>query len=561
MTFTPSVLTKDDSNNSNSSVTSSGYTGAATNTTGYNSIIVTIEPGTTGGTLETQFSTTTTDANFETYYLDTLFDNSKFIKSYPILKTYYRIKYTTSDTSTKILSRISTQAFNSTQNSISVFNNAEENIYDAFGKLRVSNPQTLIDLKVPGQDASGLGKTGATGYLQNNLQLVWGYTGTTSAGNTGYITANNSQVDFFLNGQTGNTGNIISQSRKYAIYQPGKSLLFMATGIMDARKVLLGTTGGNTGNTDGMTSRIGYFDDYNGLYFEYKANGTGTGSCSVNIKSNGGEPTTILQNDWNIDKMNGTGPSGLKLDWTKAQLFVMDMEWLGVGRVRFGFYAYGKIQYCHEELNINQISLGPYTYNINLPIRYQFLSPSNNTGCTGAMIQICSTVISEGGYTPVGRSFTYGNTAGITATSSETPLLAIRGGGNNYYHQQILPNNISIASSGTNDILCYYIRLYLPNNTNYGGTGWTNVNSNYSVTQGTTGFNNFTTTDSILLDQNIVLGRGGVTYTNLSDVFNTLLQITSDINNISSIIVLSFSRISGSGTSSIYGTISWQEIY
>jgi hypothetical protein len=112
--------------------------------------------------------------------------------------------------------------------------------------------------------------------------------------------------------------------------------------------------------------------------------------------------------------MNGSGSSGIYLDFTKAQLFVIDMEWLSVGRVRFGFYIYGKILYCHQLTNINVLT-GSYITQINLPICYSI--HSSGTG-TGSITQICSTVISEGGYETVGKPFSVNNTTGISLAST-----------------------------------------------------------------------------------------------------------------------------------------------
>lgn len=102
--------------------------------------------------------------------------------------------------------------------------------------------------------------------------------------------------------------------------------------------------------------------------------------------------------------MDGTGISSISLNFTKAQLFVINFEWLSVGRIRFGFYLFGKINYCHQNTNLNLLT-APYMLSQNLPIRYEIIT---TYGETGSLVQICSTVISEGGYTPIGRSFSAG---------------------------------------------------------------------------------------------------------------------------------------------------------
>jgi len=562
MTFIPQVLTKDDPNNS----TPNTNPGVATQTTGYNSIIITIigAKGVTGATgttatLEIEYSKDT--ISFNTFYMDSIFAGSAFTKTYPILKNYYRIKFT--GTATSIQSRLSTQSYQSnTTNTINTFENNIENTYDSFGKLRVSFPNTLLDIRVPGQDASGRGSTGTTGYLQNDIQICYGVSGAGGTGATAYKICQNSQTDIFV------TGNytFINQSRKYCTYQPGKSLLIMASGIMDAKTILkyggTGTTGttGITGNSPGMKSRIGYFDQYNGLYFEYDS----AHGCNVGLKTTNPDKTTditlINQDNWNIDKMKGNGPSGLTLDFTKAQLFVIDLEWLGVGRVRFGFYAYGRIQYCHQILNVNQISVGPYTYNINLPLRYELQGSTGTTGSTGAMIQICSTVISEGGYNPTGKPFSISSFIEDVGGTDKV-ILMLKGGntGGNFYHQSIIPSGLNILTNSNNDIFLYKLTLYFAGAT--GANGWADVN-NLSVCQYSTtpAVINAGPAGSIVVDQGYFQGRLTSSFSNLSDIFTSILQINSDINNVSDILVLTAKKITGT-PATVFATLNWQEIY
>jgi hypothetical protein len=564
MTFLSNVLTKDDPNNSYSGTTNS-YNGNPTDTTGYNTLIINVitTSNSIAGGLQIKFSSTGTDFDNEntTYYRDTVFGTSNssgsgsgftFIKTYPILKQYYRVRYESeSSVSLKITSRLSTESYTNNQNSISAFNNEKENIIDAFGKLRVSNPQTLLDLRVPGQDASGNGTKGATAYMTNNIQICYDFSGV-SLDSSGYKICSNSQMDIYVSGN----GTFTNQSRKYCTYQPGKSLLIMMSGIMDASTALGYRV---SGNASGIKSRLGYYDKYNGLYYEYIASGGGTGTCNINIIQNS-TLTTISQTNWNIDKMDGNGISGLKLDWTKAQLFVIDLEWLGVGRIRFGFYAYGKIQYCHEITNINSISLGPYTYNINLPIRSELVGVVDGSG---SMIQICSTVISEGGYTPIGRPFTKSITKN-SITNGDNYLLYLRGGNSlgNYYHQQILPTDLTFASSSVNDVGILTVTLYLPPLTFSSTITWSDVNTNYSVCQygTTTGTIGAISSPGIILYESAISGRGSVNFSDLGQTFNDIMQITSDISNTSSIIAISVNGTFG-GSSTIYCTLSWVEIY
>lgn len=441
---------------------------------------------------------------------------------------------------------INQQAQNNNQSN-TIFDEANQYILDAFGKIRVTTPTSLLDIRFPGQN------DGSINFLTNNLQIDSFFNGSYTG-----VYGNSKLVIQALG-----SGYYISQSRNYCTYQPGKSLLVMASGIL------------YPGN-DEYTTRIGYFDNIypvisndlsvrNGLYFQHSQ-----GIYSVNITNyTTGTPTTtsIIQSDWNIDKMDGTGISGLNLNFSNAQLFVIDMEWLGVGKIRFGFYVYGKIQYCHQISNINFLT-APYTASINLPICYSIHNTNSTISSANNFTQICSTVISEGGYTPLGRPFTISNnTSAINVNDSETPLLFLRGGGSNYYHQNIIPTSLTAISSSSNDFILYRLRLYLAGNSpiNSGGTiTWTNVNTDYSVCQYATSYSgNFQTTNSIILDQNYFYGRGTNSFNPLGDIFsNQVLQLTSNIQNESDILVLTCVKVlGGQSQSTLYGVLSWQEIY
>ncbi len=550
MTFIPSVLTYDDSNNSSISTLSSSasFTGNGTSTNGYDTLIITVKSNvdSSSGGIAIQFSND--NVTYETLYSDTYYASGFFTKSYLIVKKYYKVIYTngsSSQSSFQLTSRLSTNSENvsSNNNSITVFDNEVEASLDAFGKLRVSMPNTLIDIRYP---ANSVASGANSNFLKNDLQICYKTSGSYSA------TYEKSKA--IISGT--NAGYYISQSRNYITYQPGKSLLFMSSGVINP-------------SNSAFTSRLGYFDSEfttsasyptvnNGIYFEYSS-----GSISVNLKND--SVTSISQSSWNIDKMNGTGSSGLNLDFTKTQLFVIDMEWLGVGRVRFGFYAYGRIHYCHQITNIN-ILTAPYTNSINLPISYS-LHATNVSAGSGSIRQICSTVISEGGYNPTGKPFTVSNSqenvdSPVTVPTSEVPLLAIRGGGVNYYHQDIIPTGISIIDTATNNNLLYRLRLYQDGN--FGGSiTWSSVDNNNSVVQyaKSAAITGFSTTNSKLLDQGYFYGRGTIAFNGLGDVFNNLvLQLTANIDNTSDVLILTCQKI-GQNSTEVYSTISWQEIY
>ena len=231
--------------------------------------------------------------------------------------------------------------------------------HDAFGRLRVSNPLTLFD--------------SSHRYRDNNLwsSLVVG-TGST----VGFVTAQG-----LINIGIGTTAgcSVIRETTKTFSYQPGKSLLVLNTFVMNAKKT-------------NLRQRVGYFGADNGMYFEVD----GDTAYFVERSLSTGSETKVAQADWNIDKLDGTGISGITLNPSKAQILWMDIEWLGLGTVRMGFIIDGKFIHCHSFHHANIIE-STYITTASLPVRYEIANTGITTSASN-LKQVCSTVISEGGY-------------------------------------------------------------------------------------------------------------------------------------------------------------------
>jgi len=314
---------------------------------------------------------------------------------------------------------------------------------DAFGRLRISNPYTLFDTK---------------SMYYDHHQFA---TNKVSAGNVAY-SANSSTYSMTV---TGSGDAIYRETYRTFSYQPGKSLL------------VLNTFSGNTA-TAGLTQRVGYFNDENGIFFEVD----GTDINMVIRSSSAGSLTheRIEQASWNGDRLDGLGgannPSGHTLHVDRAQIFWSDIEWLGVGSVRVGFVINGAFIVCHTFHHANQSgNTTTYMGTANLPCRYELIS----TGPAATMTQICSTVISEGGYIMDGRVSSIGHNFAtpidLSNDGSYVPLLSIRLK-STMPDAIIIPKTYSI-SVGSNDI--YAWKLYRRAITS-GGT-WTDGGSNTAV--------------------------------------------------------------------------------
>ena len=263
---------------------------------------------------------------------------------------------------------------------------------DAFGRLRVSNPFTLFD--------------SSHRFADNGL---W----STATAVSGSATFNSSQglVDLAVTAASGSE--VIRETTKVFSYQPGKSLLVLSTFVMNAAKT-------------GLRQRIGYYGAENGYYLEQ--NNSTVSFVERSSVSGALVNTPVAQASWNVDPMNGSGPSGITLDLTKAQILFMDLEWLGVGTVRIGFVIDGNFYVCHKFQHANIIA-STYITTASLPLRYEITNTAATSGAS-TLKQICSTVLSEGGYELRGSQQAVGTpiTSPRTLTTGGTfyPIVSIR---------------------------------------------------------------------------------------------------------------------------------------
>lgn len=269
---------------------------------------------------------------------------------------------------------------------------------DAFGRARVSQPVTLYD--------------SFHRYADNNKENQ-----ANTAGATGTFNSNTSSIDMTVDTTSGTY--CYRESKKVFAYQPGKSLQILKTFVMNPHKT-------------NLRQRVGYFDTFNGFYLERSGATTSNVSFVKRSSVTGSVVNTpVDQADWNMDRLDGTGPSLLTLDLDHPQILFTDIEWLGVGSVRMGFVINGQFIHCHtfHHANLSSSPKGAYIQTACLPTR----SEIENTGTTASPStykQVCATVISEGGYALTGRPRTFGQepSPGVRLTTAGTyyPIVSIR---------------------------------------------------------------------------------------------------------------------------------------
>lgn len=390
---------------------------------------------------------------------------------------------------------------------------------DAFGRARFSQPFTLHESA-----------------LQYDLQpLIWD-----TAQTNGTIThiPNESSATMSIGQVDGDYA--IRQTKSYVRYESGKSQMIMMSGVLGEQKA-------------NVVKRVGYFDDSNGLFFELNGNNL----CVCRRTNVTGTPTDnkVPQSSWNIDKMNGQEPSRVTIDPEKVQIFIIDFEWLGSGRIRWGFVIDGLIYYVHEELVANVLD-GVYMTTGNLPVRYEVRNTDNTTS-NSSIKQICSTVMSEGGFDEAGykvnasngvSGVTVGNTAYVAVLSIRPKLtfnsIANRG--------LVIPEKYSLITN-TNDI-----HFRVERNATLTSPTWTDVGANtiseYSVNDP------ITVAGKIIDSDYAVSGAGASSAGKFDEVINSKLPLVLSFDGTTSdTLTISARALSGSAT--VFASLSYREVF
>jgi hypothetical protein len=406
--------------------------------------------------------------------------------------------------------------------------------YDAFGRMRTSVPYTIFDTKT----------------VKGNENLIWDDAEISGTGTSSAFQINKSSYQISVSANT--AGHRARQSKLRGIYQPGKSQFVFLTGLI-----------GDAPN--GITKRWGAFDNRNGLFFQDQ-----NGLFSVGIRTNtSGSPVDkiIIRDNFNFDKLDGTGISGYNMNLNRSKIFFIDFEWLGVGQIRYGVVDKGIYYLCHIETNSNELDLNSVVYmsDPSLPIRYEIIN--DGTGPESSLNTICSSILSEGGQE--NTSITYNVSRGGTlvtlgAQDTYTPIISIRLKSNsnigtipdvNAFTSKVIIESIDIFSTSN---INYEWKLFL--NPTIGGTDNANwVNLDHTSIQYDISRNN-----TNLLTDGFIISGGYSSSSNqvkaiVSEVIKTYLTMGSNIDETSDEIVLGVANIDDTG-GSVYGGLSLSEI-
>ena len=388
---------------------------------------------------------------------------------------------------------------------------------DAFGRLRTSEATTIFDSQ-----------------FQYDLQpLIW------EVSKTGSSTVTHLSAESAASMTTTTTGDYaILQTKQYHRYQPGKSsAIFMTFANLSAQNNAL--------------KQVGYFDNNCGIFLESVG---GVYNLVRRTKTSG----TVVDNktpqsSWNVDKFDGTGPSGLTINFSKDQIFIIDLQWLGVGRVRVGFNINGVIYVAHEFLHANSLDT-TYMQTANLLLRYAL---SANAPAT--FKPICSAVVSEAGFED-DRGLPFSASNGVTpvnvnANTTRYHVLTIKpkltfGGQEN--RGQIIIEQFDQLANATNTAI-YYEVVYNP--TFSTAISYTSVDAN-SIVEYAVGDGTRLVVGGTVIDSGYIAG----TRVSAPASLTSKLPLTLSINGLSADnITIAVTRAVNVNTP-YHASISWKEL-
>jgi hypothetical protein len=391
---------------------------------------------------------------------------------------------------------------------------------DAFGRLRVSEPFTLFD-------------------SQNRYAEDDQFSSSTSgAGSSVTFATNESSVN--MNVGTVSGGKTVRQTFRRMPYQPGKSLLILTTFCMNVAKA-------------NLRQRIGYFDENNGIYLE--KNGTSEPSFVVRTNTSGSPVNTnsASQSSWNGDKLDGTGPSGYTLNLETVQIFWSDIEWLGVGNVRCGFVINGQFIICHTFQCANQTGKTKvYMETAILPVRYE-IENTDTTASSSTLKQICSTVISEGGYQQTVQDTIARRTALLgTISTTFLPLVSIRLK-STAAGAVVLLNRVNVLPT-TNQSY----EICIMKNSTLTGASWTSLSTNMEYDVTATAMT--TSVDGIYQNDYVTSSAQGRAVLAAPTGYNFAFQLGTSLAGVSDTFTLGIKTVSGATTGDAIGSISFYDL-
>lgn len=273
---------------------------------------------------------------------------------------------------------------------------------DAFGVVQAAPPVQLFDAKFD---------------VEDELGLTW-FEDVSAAGATSTHDANAGTLTLKVgDGSDTADGDRAIRKGRATPYIPGEGKEFKITFCF-----------GEATASANVEKRYGLFDDEDGIFIFQDSSGV---SLTVRDSTSGSvvETNTVAQSAWD-DPGDGTGKSRVTIDWTKRQLFVFKVAWLGVGDVEVWMESGGGFHLMHTFKHANATNGNPYMATAVLPISAEIKANgaivSSGTGGAGLTI-ICSTVQVYGSSKGLVQPEIGSNrVTARTAATGGTPIVSMR---------------------------------------------------------------------------------------------------------------------------------------
>lgn len=387
--------------------------------------------------------------------------------------------------------------------------------YDAFGRLRTSEPFTIFNSK----------------QLYDNQPYYWDDIEISGLGTIS--THNSNEAATTLSVSSNVAGARVRQTYQRFAYQPGKSQMIMMTGTLGSY-------------SNDIIRRIGIFDCNNGLFFQ-----SGPDDYYIVKRSSvTGTPIDIAipQSQWNRNKLDSTAM--ITFDFNKANIFYINYEWLGVGDICCGVVLGKKYIQLHQFFYSNENTTVSFS-KPNLPLRYEIRN--RGTGPAASLKCICATVMSEGGQDRLGSAYSIDRGSTKISISSSGILYSViavklKQG---YESGNIFIENLLIVSPTTNVV--YRWGLY--RNPIFSSALTYTARSNSCLE-----YDNTNTTVSITQGTLIFSGYGiGTNSSTTSSLIATPFSLGTSIAGTPDVIVLAIERLDNQ-TNDFYASINVREV-
>lgn len=280
---------------------------------------------------------------------------------------------------------------------------------------------------------------------------------------------------------------------------------------------------------------------------------TAIGSFATTITGVPATDSWTNQEDWSVDKMDGTGASGVALDTTKGNVYQIRYQWLGYGLISFYVEnpSTGEFQLVHK-IEYANAHTAPSLDNPTLPLTLEVRNFGNTSNLTISSSSMSGFI--EGKERDLGPNFGADRLFTIGNVTSEEPILTIR---NKQIYQgsinqvRVLPEFITLISNLNDARADTTFRIYI-DATGENGCSYSDISTSSSVVEVDTTSADFDTSESTKQFTFITTATQSllINLTTLRDKLNprSTLMITAQPSK-------------AHATNEVGATINWKELF